>query len=74
VIFTFSTGKSKKDSLLQIMAGTLDVNGGVDQTIQLKTERLPFDFGYQRRGRSSRALLDNRGTFMAELMQLIQTE
>jgi hypothetical protein len=56
------------------MAGTLDVNGGVDQTIQLKTERLPFDFGYQRRGRSSRALLDNRGTFMAELMQLIQTE
>jgi hypothetical protein len=46
VIFTFSTGKSKKDSLLKIMAGTLDVNGGVDQTIQWKTERLPFDSGY----------------------------
>ena len=46
VIFSYSTGTSKKNSDLNMMVGTVDVNGGVDQKIQWKTGDLPFDSGY----------------------------
>ena len=49
VIFSYSTGQSKKNSDLKMMVGTVDVNGGVDQEIQWKTGKtgnLPFDSGY----------------------------
>jgi hypothetical protein len=46
VIFSYSTGSNKKDSTLTIMVGTLDVNGGIDQTIEWKTKQAPFDSGY----------------------------
>jgi hypothetical protein len=46
VIFSYSISKTKQDSRLRIMVGTLDVNGGVDQTIQWKTDSLPLDSGF----------------------------
>ena len=46
VIFSYSTGQSKKNSDLKMMVGTVNVNGGVDQEIQWKTGNLPFDSGY----------------------------
>jgi hypothetical protein len=46
VIVSYSTGKYKRDSGLNIIAGTLDVNGGVDQRVQWKTDIVPFDSGF----------------------------
>jgi hypothetical protein len=46
VIVSYSSGKNKKDSSLNIIAGTLDVNGDLDQRVQWKTGIVPFDSGY----------------------------
>jgi hypothetical protein len=47
VIFSYSTGKNKKDSGLKMLVGTVDLNSGVDQLIQWKTSsKQPFDSGY----------------------------
>jgi hypothetical protein len=46
VLVAYSDGKNKKASTLNYIAGTLDLNGDVEQRIQWKTGIVPFDSGY----------------------------
>ena len=46
VIVTYSDGENKKDSNLNYMVGTLNLNGDLEQKIQWKTDIKAFDSGY----------------------------
>jgi hypothetical protein len=46
VIVAYSEGKNKKDSNLNYIVGTLNLNGDLEQRIQWKTDIVTFDSGY----------------------------